>query len=313
MTLSNSSKADLLLLCVTLLAAISWLFSKEAIQLMPPLLFLCLRFLLAGCLLLAIGPGALLRLAPRQLLRAAKVGVFFGAGMSCWVMGLYYGSHVGIGAFLTSLGVVLVPVFGRLLFAEHAPASTWAALPVAVVGLGLLSIQEAGRFDWGQLFYVAAAIVFAIYFNLNTHAANTQVHEDASGNRTETAAVPARILTAIVLIEVGLIAGLLSALMEPWQATLDTFNSDMLLWVVLSAVIGSAARFLLQTYAQSLARHSHGVIIMVVEPVWTALFAAAWFAEQMTPSQLSGCALIFAALLVSRGKALRQALKAWLS
>ncbi|MEL0028445.1 MAG: EamA family transporter, partial [Perlucidibaca sp.] len=61
----------------------------------------------------------------------------------------------------------------------------------------------------------------------------------------------------------------------------------------------------LQTQAQSLSPHSHGVVILVVEPIWVAVLAAIWFGETMTGTQLAGCALIFAALLISRSAALR--------
>ena len=47
----GSGKADLLLVAVTLLAGVSWIFSKEAVLLMPPLLFMAQRFLLAGLVL----------------------------------------------------------------------------------------------------------------------------------------------------------------------------------------------------------------------------------------------------------------------
>jgi drug/metabolite transporter (DMT)-like permease len=57
---------------------------------------------------------------------------------------------------------------------------------------------------------------------------------------------------------------------------------------------------LIQTYAQSLSSHSHGVVIMIVEPVWTASLAAIWLGERMTSQQLAGCVVILLALLVSR-------------
>ncbi len=104
---SNAAKADFYLVIVTLLAAISWIFSREAVLLMPPLLFMALRFLLAGLLLGAIGYRELSLLNSEACMRAMKIGLVFGAGMSCWVMGLFMGTHVGEGAFLTSLGVVL--------------------------------------------------------------------------------------------------------------------------------------------------------------------------------------------------------------
>ncbi|MGJ8687719.1 MAG: EamA family transporter, partial [Spongiibacteraceae bacterium] len=73
--------------------------------------------------------------------------------------------------------------------------------------------------------------------------------------------------------------------------------------------IGTALRFYLQTYAQSLSPYSNGVVIMVLEPVWTALIASMWFKESMTAIQLVGCLLIFLALLVNRWRAVQQLLR----
>ncbi len=306
---SNTYKADLLLLTVTLLAAISWIFSKEAVQLMPPLLFLSLRFFCAGLLLALIAIRQFAQLTREQIFQAVRVGMVFAAGMSCWIMGLKFGTHVGEGAFLTSLGVVLVPVIGRLVFAERPPASTWLALPIAIAGLALLSLENGLNFAAGQSFYVIAAVLFAIYFNLNTRAANLRTVSDQGGAVNQRAPVPAMVLTAMVLMTVGAISGALSLLLEPWRPTFENFTGEIFMWVALSAVVGSSARFLLQTYAQSLSTQSHGVVIMVLEPVWTALIASVWFGEEMSLMQVIGCALIFTALLAGKASALRKFLR----
>lgn len=310
MALSNAGKADLYLVIVTLLAAVSWIFSREAVLLMPPLLFMSLRFLLAGALLALIGHRQLRLLTADACVRALKVGLVFGAGMSCWVMGLFFGTHVGEGAFLTSLGVVLVPVISRLVFKEHQPRSIWLALPIATTGLALLSLKNGFRPEAGQLFYVLAASIFALYYTLNTHAANHREISSADGGTTQQEKIPALPLTAIVLTTVGLLTTTLSLLFEPWLPTFTHFSAEMAGWILASVVLGSAARFLLQTHAQSLSNHSHGVVIMVVEPVWVALLAAGWFGETMSPVQLAGCGLIFASLLVNRANLVRQWLKA---
>jgi drug/metabolite transporter (DMT)-like permease len=80
-------------------------------------------------------------------------------------------------------------------------------------------------------------------------------------------------------------------------------------WIAASAIIGTSARFFFQTWAQSLSTTSHGVVIMIVEPVWVAVLAALWFGETMAPMQLAGCLLIFTALLVNRWSAVRKVLK----
>lgn len=309
MALSHAAKADFYLVIVTLLAAISWIFSREAVLLMPPLLFMSLRFLLAGLLLGAIGHRELSLLNREACTRAIKVGLVFGAGMSCWVMGLFLGTHVGEGAFLTSLGVVLVPIISRVVFGEHQPRSIWYALPVATAGLALLSLKNGFRPEIGQIFYVVAAAIFALYYTLNTHAANTRQISTTDGNVQHQEKIPALPLTAIVLSTVGLLTTVLSLALEPWQPTLLHFTAEMAGWILASVVLGSAARFLLQTHAQSLSNHSHGVVILVIEPVWVALLAAGWFGETMTTTQLAGCALIFASLLINRAGLVKQWLK----
>lgn len=310
--MSDAHKSDLFLVVVTLMAAISWMFSKEAVLLMPPLLFMAVRFLISGLVLALVAYRPLRRLSFDQVRRAVAVGMVFGVAMSLWVMGLFYISSMGEGAFLTSLGVVIVPIIARLAFKEAQPASTWLAIPIAVAGLALLSLRNGFQPEPGQLFFVAAASIFALYFNLNTRAANQRTLVNRRGESVEKQRIPALPLTALALLTVGLVTLLESLVLEPWQPTFSDPPPLLVWWVLASAMVGTAGRFLLQTYAQSLSVHSHGVVILVLEPVWVALFAAGWFGESMTGLQLAGCGLIFAALLVNRWGVLSRALKTWL-
>lgn len=307
--MTPAAKSDLMLVGVTLLAAVSWIMSREAVLLMPPLLFMCLRFLLASALLAAIGHRTLRSLDRHALRRSIGVGLVFAVAMSCWVMGIFTGSHVGEGAFLTSLGVVLVPVMGRLFFGESPPRSTWIALPVAAAGLGLLSLRHGFRPEAGQVFYVTSAVLFSLFFRLNMQAANARQHRRPDGSHKHVPGVPAIALTSVVLAMVGLVSGVLSLAFEAWTPVFGHFTPAMGGWIAASAVIGTAMRFLLQTYAQSLSGHTHGVVIMVVEPVWVALLAAAWLGETMGGVQLAGCSLIFGSLLINRAVLLREWLR----
>lgn len=310
--MSDAHKSDLLLVVVTLLAAISWMFSKEAVLMMPPLMFMAARFLIAGGVLALIALPALRRLDADQVKRSMGVGLVFGIAMSCWILGLFHGDSMGEGAFLTSLGVVIVPIIARVVFGESQPLSTWLAIPIAVAGLALLSLENGFRPDPGQLYFVVAAFIFALYFTLNTRAANQRTVTNKRGETIEKRKVPALPLTALALLTVGLVTLVESAISEPWAPTLNNPPPILLVWVLASAIVGTAGRFLLQTYAQSLSVHSHGVVILVLEPVWVALFAGAWFGETMSALQLAGCGLIFMALLVNRWSALSRAIKGFL-
>ncbi|GAB2784637.1 DMT family transporter [Halomonas shantousis] len=278
----NARKADILLLLVTLLAALGWIFSKEALAGMPPLLFIGTRFLLAGLILGAFGWPGIRVLRRPDLLKATGVGLVFAAAMGFWSLGLFHTTHLGEGAFINSLGILLVPVMARLLFGDIPPRTTWTALPVAMTGFACLSLSHGFRVEPGQWLFLASAVTFAFLFNCNSRVVRS---------------VPAVPLTAIQLVVVGIVTLLLSVFTEIWPSRA---SPAILGWLFASILLASTLRFFIQIYAQGLTTPSHAAVIMMLEAVWTALFAAYWFGETMNPLQLFGCALIFLALVVNR-------------
>lgn len=288
---THSLKADLLLIIVTLLAAISWMFSKEALAEIPPLLFIGSRFLLAGVFLALFSKRSLIGLKPQQWLASAQIGILFGMSMCLWIFGLFYSKSLGEGAFITSIASILVAPISYFIFKDKIERSNWIALPVALIGLALLSLQNGFQPEPSQLFFFAAAILLSLTFILNGRAA---------------ANMSASALTAISLSFVGIMAIAISAFLEVWP---EQATGSMVQWLLLSALIGTSARFFLQTYAQGLTTPSHAAVIMILEPVWTALIAAAWFDERMSGLQATGCSLIFAALLINRWSNVRIWLK----
>ena len=288
---SHSLKADALLVVVTLLAAISWMFSKEAVNEMPPLLFIGSRFLLAGVFLALFSQRSLIGLNPKQWLASAQVGILFGLSMCLWIFGLFHAKNLGEGAFITSIASILVAPISYFIFKAKVEKSNWLALPVAFIGLGLLGLENGFNPEKSQLFFLGAAILLSLTFILNGRAA---------------VRMSAAALTAISLSFVGLMAIFISVYVETWP---EAATVSMTKWLVLSALIGTAARFLLQTYAQGLTTPSRAAVIMILEPIWTALIAAAWFNERMSSLQLIGCSLIFAALIINRWANVRAWLK----
>ncbi|HAB91538.1 MAG TPA: EamA family transporter [Pseudomonas sp.] len=304
--MQRATQSDLLLIAVTLVAAISWMFSKEAIALMPPLLFMGLRFLLAAAFLACLGSRQLRQLTREHVLRSARVGIVFGIGMLFWVLGLAHSESMGEGAFLTSLGVLLVPIVARVFFSEPVPRSTWLAIPVALLGMAMLSLAHGFAVSAGQLYYLIAAVALAVFFTLNTRAATISMRR-ASARQAAAAmtAVDPLALTIIALTSVGLVTLLCSMLFETALLPAVQWSFDVFFWLFASAIVGTAARFWLQTYAQSLTTQTSGAVMLILEPIWVALFAALWFGETLATLQLMGCVMIFLALLVNRWQMLR--------
>lgn len=158
-------KAELILVLVTILAGFGWIFSKEALAGLPPLFFMGVRFIIAGFVLFLAGQKYFRGLDWKDLKQASLVGVVMGITMLFWVMGLDQSSNLGVGAFITSLGVVLVPLVARFMFKERPPMSIWVALPFAIVGLGFLALNNGLNFEFSHLFFLGAAIGSAFQLN----------------------------------------------------------------------------------------------------------------------------------------------------
>jgi len=280
-------QADLLLLLTTLIAAAGWIFSKETLAGLQPQLFIALRFTGAGLLLAVFCIQPLRQLNFKQLISACKVGCFFGLAMIFWILGLKFSQHLGVGAFLASLGIVMVPLLNRLTGGERPPALVYLSLPLVLTGLALLSLDKDFYLRIGEASFLLAAFFLALMFIYNNRAA---------------ASVPTLPLTAIQLLVTGLITGLVSLATEEWD-----FNQPKAIWgwFLASLLLATSLRFLLQTWAQSMAPPSHTAIIMTLEPIWTAIFASLWFAQTMSLYQILGCSLIFSAVLVNRWPAIR--------
>ena len=279
-------RADFWLLLVTVLAAFGWVFSSMALDGMAPLLFMAGRFLMAGLVLTLAGWRSLKALSRQSWRYSLVTGAVMGLAMAFWINGLARADNMGIGAFLTSLGVVFVPIVGRLFFGASTSTSTWLAVAVALLGLALLRLEGGFALSLSDAFFLGAALVFSLHFNLNSRLARH---------------IPALPLTTIQLLVTGALCLLLSLLVEPrplWP------KASILAWLLASALIATCLRFWLQIKAQGLANVSHAAVIMTLEPVWTALFGLIWFAQYLSLLQLLGCLLIFSALLISRWRLL---------
>ena len=278
-------KADLILLAVTLIAATGWIFTREALVGFKPLTFMGARFLLAGIVLSLFALKPLRLLTTRQLRNALYAGGLFSFSMVLWIEGIYHSRYLGVGAFIFSLGVLLTPVLAWF-FKDKPAMRVWAALPIAGIGLYLLSAGGDFEFGIGEYLFIASAISIALYINVTTRVVSK---------------VPPLPLTTIQLITVGAVLLSLAYFFEGINWPNDTVIWS---WFAASVLLATSLRFLLQIWAHGLAPASHTAVFLTLEPVWVAILASLWLDEQMSVLQLTGSALIFISILLTRLPAL---------
>ena len=280
-------KADFLMLFVTLIAASGWMFTKEALEGFSPLTFMGLRFTLAALLLGVITKLRLKDFNRKQFYLSILIGFIFAVAMVFWVLGVAANSHIGEGAFITSLGMVLVPWVGWLFFGSSLYWFHQLAMAIGAFGLALLMLDEGFNPKAEQLYFLGAALLLAVHFVLNSRVS---VYTSSKA------------LASLQLFVVGVVCSILSVVFE--FPLIDHWGQALTLehwvWLALSIVIATSFRFLIQIEAQGIASANHAALIMILEPVWAALFAMIWFAETMSGVQVIGCMIIFIALIVGR-------------
>jgi len=283
----QSVKADVLLVLATLIAAGGWIFSMMALRGMPPLLFVGVRFLLAGGIVGVFCIGSLRALTVRQLAPAGLSGAVMCLALVCWIEGLNVSANIGVGAFICTLGNIGAPILGWMLFNERLSVPTILSTLVALVGLAFLLLNDGFHPAVSDLLFLGAACGFSFQFILTSRVSSR---------------IPVLALTSIQLSVVGALMLMISAPFEVWPRSMEP---ETIVWVAASILIATSLRFLVQFKAQSMASVGRTAIIMNLEPVWTAFIAATWFGMGMSGKHMLGSVLIFLALLVNRWDVVR--------
>ncbi|KIE20701.1 membrane protein [Vibrio sinaloensis] len=275
-------KAAWILIATTMLAGLGWIFSKETIQGLPPFGFIGLRFLVASVCLLPLCIRAFRRLSRVQLAQAIGGGGILALALLAWVHAISISETLGEGAFIVSLSMIIVPIVAWALFKERPKRAFWFAMPIAIVGLAFLSLQGGWNSSPGQIWFLANACLLALHFNVNSKLAQK---------------LPILLLTCIQLFVTGLIALVMSLLLEEPPVSVD---SSIWGWFAASAVLATSLRYVMQTLGQKGCNPGNAALIMLLEPIWTVILSILWYGEQLSTNKLIGCSLILFALLFYR-------------
>lgn len=282
MPLSFQRKADFFLILTTLIAACGWIFSREAVSGMPVFAFLGLRFLIASLVLLPFCRRndfrQLLRYFPSALISSGLLAV----NMLLWIYAVAITPSLGEGAFIMSLSMLFVPLVAWGTLRIRPSGTFWASLPLAIVGLALLTLRDGLTWNVSQLVFLLAAIAQAIYFCYNSHYAPI---------------LPPLPLSACQLGCTGIVGLAVSGVWEPWPTQISWATWG---WLLASALIATSLRFWVQLTGQSLTSAANAALIMLLEPLLTVLASALWYGERMPVQQIWGGLLILAALFCYR-------------
>ena len=285
--MSRSLKAHILLVLVTFVWGATFVVIKQALDDASPLLFNSVRMTLASVCLLVLYRKELRGLSRATLLDGALVGTFMWLGYALQTTGLKLTTPAKSG-FLTGVSVVLVPLFLALFWKKAVNRWSWIGVGAAFAGLVLMTVPsgEGALADWssvnrGDLLTLACAAAFTFHIIFLGRATKR--------NRFE----PIAFLQ--IAVAAALMIGTIPFVEEPRIAW-----SARVLWAIgITGVLGTAAAFTIQAWAQQFTPPTHTVLIFALEPVFAMLTSYVVLGERMTARATAGAALILAGVLVS--------------
>ena len=223
-------------------------------------------------------PGGRAALAAGSL---ACVTALFAATM-CQQIGLQWTS-AGLSGFLTANYVLLVPAIGCLV-GRPPLRTTWVGVALALAGLYFISVGPdasvaVGR---GEALTLLCAAIFAVQI----------LCVDRWAPRTDPIALAAGqfavgFLEGLPFLALPSEAGRLSA--ASLRAALPA--------IAFAGVLSSGVAYTLQVVAQRRTRPAIASLLMSLEAVFAALFGWIFLRQALSPRQIAGCALVFAAVV----------------
>jgi drug/metabolite transporter (DMT)-like permease len=194
--------------------------------------------------------------------------------------------------FLTGTLVVLVPLIELAIFRKRPALPATVGVMLAFVGITVLSApwSNASHTTWaGDALTLGCALVFA-------------AHVVALGRVA--AKHPVSSMLLLQLATTGVLAALAGPMVEAQH-----LSGTPHLWLALLylALFPTLLAFGVQTWAQRVLPPVRVALILSLEPVFAALWAALFIGERLTVSELTGGAIIVLGVVVGETGAALQA------
>ena len=274
-------RAEMALVLVAFVWGATFVLVKSALADISTLLFLALRFCLAGAVL---GVVYHRRLSGTLSRRDAKVQGGLLAG-GC-LFGGYLFQTLGLrlttpskSAFLTGLAIVLVPVLHWLIYRSAPRLSELAGVGMATIGVGLLTLKGfQASMSLGDLLTLVGALFFALHILVVGHYSP-------------------RGFEWLSVVQIGVAA--LLALSTFWwiEDCYVRWSPVVLLALAVTGLLATAAAFTVQAWAQQHTSPTRTALIFALEPVFAFLTSLVVLGEVLSARAAAGAGLILAGIL----------------
>jgi drug/metabolite transporter (DMT)-like permease len=284
-------KSDALFLISAIIWGFAFVAQRVGMDHVGPFTFNGIRFLLGAMVLVplmrrkrgrqrAVSDGNGSAGTKDIIVFGGLTGIALFGGASLQQVGLVY-TTAGKAGFITGLYVVIVPIMG-LLWGQRTNAGTWIGALLAALGLYLLSITRDFSIAFGDLLELIGAVLWAVHIHLIGWLSPKTDSLRLAFIQFMTCAA-ASLVTA-VLFESATAADIAAAAVP----------------IIYGGAFSVGIAYTLQVVAQRHAHPAHAAILLSLESVFAAVGGWLILGEAMSGRSMTGCALMFAGMLISQ-------------
>lgn len=293
---------SILLIIAALIWGIAFVAQSEGGDAVGPFSFSCIRTFIGGIVLLPV-IKIVDKMNPdnkRPVTKEDKKKLILG-GVSCGTilflassfqqMGLYLGTPAGKAGFMTACYIILVPVLGIFL-KKHCGWNIWGGIILAVAGLYLLCMSGSICFQTSDWMELACALLFAVHILVIDHFSPLVDGVRMSCMQFFVCSILS--FFSMAIFEMGHSVEEI----QGWLANLASLNA----WlpILYAGVLSCGVAYTLQIIAQNGINPTVASMLMSLESVFSVIAGWIILDQSLSVRQLSGCALIFVAIILAQ-------------
>ena len=206
-------------------------------------------------------------------------GLCLSGGSFFQQMGIVY-TTAGKAGFITAMYMLLVPIIGVIFLRKKVSWLGWIAVILGAVGLYLLSIKGGFSIDRGDALVMVCAVFFSLHILCCGHFAGR-------GNALR--------ISMLQFLTVAIVGTVIAFTFE--TPTWDKILSAAIP-ILFCGLLSGATGYTLQMIAQKWTDPTVASLLMSLESVFAAIAGALILHETMSGRELTGCIIMFIAIIL---------------
>ena len=286
--MSNKLQGSIMLLITAMIWGTAFVAQSEGMKYVRPFTYNAVRTLLGGIVLIPI--IFLFRVKDKKR-EKSRLPETISGGICCGII-LFIASSLqqygisltsaGKAGFITALYVIIVPLLGIFL-GRKCSLKVWICAVIAVTGFYLLCIEEGLTLSKGDLYVLMCSFFYALHILTIDHF-NAK---NADG----------MMMSCIQFFTAGTLMAVCMFLFEEPSVN-DIIAARYT--ILYTGVMSCGAAYTLQIIGQRFTPPAVATLLMSLESVFAALSGWLILSEQLSAKELTGCALVFTAVIIAQ-------------